>query len=248
MPTTARETVSKNKLQGEVALVTGASRGIGRSIALALAEQGVHVALLARSAEALKAVAAACAGFGVRTMPLVCDVQDRGAIARAVSAAHQELGGISYLINNAGILDYSHVADADMPTWDTLMEVNVRALVHLTHHALPFIKRAKERGVINICSVAGRSSRKGGAIYGASKHAVLGFTESVFEDVREDGIKVCAICPGYVATDMIADVKLAHDKCITADDVARCVLYVLQQDNTVCPTEIVLRPQRSPEG
>ncbi|RYF10334.1 MAG: SDR family NAD(P)-dependent oxidoreductase [Deltaproteobacteria bacterium] len=120
-----------------------------------------------------------------------------------------------------------------------------QAVIHLTHHALPQLRAAKRAAVINIASVSSKHTHAGGAIYCASKHALLGFSNCLFEDVRDEHIKVCAICPGYVATDMIKGVDVEMKKAIQPADIAHTVLYVLDCGATACPTEIVVRPQQS---
>jgi NADP-dependent 3-hydroxy acid dehydrogenase YdfG len=125
--------------------------------------------------------------------------------------------------------------------------VNIKALMHLTRHALPHLMRQPRSAVVNISSIAGKMGFAGGGAYCASKHAVMGFSEAVFEDVREHGVKVCAICPGYVRTELIsARGGLDAAKMLQPEDVADAVLYVARCADTACPTEIVLRPQRTP--
>jgi len=124
--------------------------------------------------------------------------------------------------------------------------VNVNGLMCVTRHARPHLVAAGRGAVIQIASVAGRMSFSGGGAYCASKHAVMGYTEAVFEDVREAGVKVTAICPGFVNTDMVSGRGLLMDRMIQPADVATAALFVAGFPDTGCPTEIVLRPQRSP--
>lgn len=235
------------RLKGAIALVTGASRGIGRAIALGLAEAGCDVAVAARSVEALEEVAGACREKGVRALVLPLDLTELEAIPSAVERCVEELGGLSVLVNNAGMGGGGAADATDPEVWDRMIDVNVRALMHLTRYALPHIERAEaRRGVINIASISGKMSFAGGGGYCATKHAVVGFSHSVFEDVREKGIKVCAICPGYVNTPMVEGRGLDLAKTIQPEDIARTVRFVLEFPETGCPTEILVRPQRSP--
>ena len=133
-----------------------------------------------------------------------------------------------------------------MQAWDRVIDINLRSLIHLTRHALPEIEKGPRGAIINIASISARMSHGGAGIYCATKHGVLGFAGSVFEDVRERGVKVSTICPGFVNTDMVSARDLVLEKTIQPEDIARTVLFVLTFPDTGCPTEIVVRPQRSP--
>ncbi len=233
-------------LANNVALITGASRGIGRAIALALAREGVHVALTARSSEALEETVMLCGEQGINALSIIADLSHAEETARIVGTTVAELGGIDILINNAGVFGHGAAHDADLEQWDRGIDINLRSLVHLTRHALPHIEKNRHGAVINIASISGKMSHPNAGIYCATKHAVVGFSGSVFEDVREKGIKVCAICPGFVNTDMVAGRGLVPEKAIQPEDIARTVLFVLRFPDTGCPTEIIVRPQRSP--
>ncbi len=126
------------------------------------------------------------------------------------------------------------------------MDVNVNGLMYVTRHTLPHLVRGGRGAVIQIASVAGRGSFAGGGAYCASKHAVIGYSQSVFEDVREAGVKVTVICPGFVNTDMVDGRGLIMERMIQPADIARAALFVARFPGTGCPTEIVIRPQRTP--
>ncbi len=233
-------------LSGQVALITGASSGIGRAIAEELAKHGADVALLARRKDALEESARICASYEVRTLVLPCDLRDRAALNEAVEKCASDLGGINILINNAGIMHGGVTQDLDLDHFDQVMDVNISAPVAITRYALPHILKHPRGAVIQIASVAGKMSFRGGAMYCASKHALVGFSNALFEDVRENGIKVCAICPGYVNTPMMDGRTLQVEKMIQSEDIAKAVLFAVRYPDTGCPTEIYLRPQRSP--
>ncbi|MEC9071113.1 MAG: SDR family NAD(P)-dependent oxidoreductase, partial [Myxococcota bacterium] len=146
----------------------------------------------------------------------------------------------------AGIYASGLAHEADMDAFDQVIDVKVKALMRLTRLSLPHLLEASPAAVINVASVAGKMTFRGGGAYCASKHAVMGFTGSVFEDVREQGVKVCAICPGFVNTSMVAGRGLDMDKMIQPDDIADAVAFVASFPDTGCPTEIVIRPQRNP--
>tara|TARA_B100000029_G_scaffold510583_1_gene602409 strand:- start:749 stop:1510 length:762 start_codon:yes stop_codon:yes gene_type:complete len=233
-------------LAGQIALITGASSGIGRAIAEELAKHGADVALLARRKDELEETAQICASYEVRSLILPCDLQNRNELQGAVEQCAADLGGINILINNAGIMHGGATHELDLDQFDQVMGVNIAAPVAITRYALPHILKHPRGAVIQIASVAGKMSFKGGAMYCASKHALVGFSNSLFEDVREQGIKVCAICPGYVNTPMMDGRTLQLDKMIQPEDIAKAVMFAVRYPDTGCPTEIYLRPQRSP--
>ena len=238
-------------LKGHVALVTGASRGIGRAIAMMLAREGCDVALVARQADALRAAQADCAAFGVRAVPLVADLNDAPAIAAAIAQCVEALGGLNVLINNAGVHQFASALTADLETWDRILNINLRAVMHATRLALPHIvagARAGQRGaVIFISSLGGKFTAPTNAAYAATKHALTGFSGCVFEDVRDFGVKVSVIYPGWTNTGLLPD-WLTADQVIQPADVAEAVRFVLAAPPTACPTEIVLQPQSSRAG
>jgi NADP-dependent 3-hydroxy acid dehydrogenase YdfG len=233
-------------LKDQVALITGASRGIGKAIALSLAKAGAGVALVSRNAEALEETAQACREFGNRTFTLPCDLEDTGSIQKLVSDTTAELGGLNILVNNAGVYGGGAADSADLESWDLAIDINLRAMMHLTRHALPEIEKASWGAVINVASMAGRRPFAGASAYCATKHGVVGFTHALFEDVRERNIKVCAVCPGFVATDMVSGSGLSVEKMIQPDDIAKAVEFVLTYPDNSCPIEIQIMPQRSP--
>ncbi|UCH48114.1 MAG: SDR family NAD(P)-dependent oxidoreductase [Betaproteobacteria bacterium] len=235
-----------NALKDQVALITGASRGIGKAIAVRLAKQGVSVALVSRNVEALKETAQVCSEFGNPVLTLPCDLANTGSIQNLVSQTTAKLGGLNILVNNAGVAITDPADSGELEDWDLTIDINLRALMHLTRHALPEIEKASRGAVINIASMAGRRPFGGASAYCATKHGVVGFSHALFEDVRERNIKVSAVCPGYVATEMTSEMGLAVEKMIQADGVAKAVEFVLTYPDNACPIEIQIMPQRSP--
>lgn len=233
-------------VRGSAALVTGASRGIGRAVAVGLAAAGCDVALVARAESSLEQTADACRGLGVRVVGIAADLGEPDAASAVVAQAVEAHGRLDVLVNNAGLMTMGSVADVEPEKWRALMDVNVLAPMRLSKAALPHLVKRSRSAIVNIGSIAGRSTYAGGAGYCASKHALMGFSGSLFDDVREQGVKVCVICPGFVKTDMVAGHGLDGDKMIQPEDVAATVLFVVRHADTVCPTEIVLRPQRTP--
>lgn len=234
-----------------VALVTGAGRGIGRAIAVTLAQEGYAVALVARSESGLSETASLCAAFSVPTLVLPTDIADKAAVDRAIDRCVSELGALHVLVNNAGIFDWADAVEADLGVWDSLIDVNLRGTMYATRLALPHILAQGDKGaVLFIASLAGKRTFPHNAAYVATKHAVVGFAGSVFQEVRDHGVKVCAICPGLTnagaARTIPVDGPSAFERFIQAEDVAETVRFVLTFPGTACPTEILLEPQRDP--
>ncbi len=190
---------------GRVALVTGGGRGIGRAIALALAQAGAHVAVAARTVPEIEAVAAEIAALGRRTFFFPLDVSDRSLVARAPAIVAENLGPIDILVNNAGMDASGPVHRLDDATWDAVIAVNLTAPALLTRAALPMMYERAFGRVINVASIAGKTGLKYGAAYAASKHGLVGFTRSLALEAARKGVTANAICPGWTETRMMDD-------------------------------------------
>jgi 3-oxoacyl-[acyl-carrier protein] reductase len=236
--------MASNSLKNQAALITGASRGIGRAIALELAACGCNLALVARSAEALKDTKAKCEDHGVKVVTVVADLLKLDEIPQVVDQAVAELGGLNIVVNNAGTASGSE--EHPLSGWLRMIDLNIKAVMAVTQAALPHIQKQDRGAAIFIASIAGKTTFSGGEGYCASKHAVLGYAGSLYESVRERNIKVASICPGYVNTDMVASPNLEGSKMIQPEDIAQTVRFVLEFPDTGCPTEIVVRPMQSP--
>jgi 3-oxoacyl-[acyl-carrier protein] reductase len=230
-------------LAGKIALVTGAGRGIGRAIAIALAKMGCEVCITARSIDQLHDVQNEISSFRGVARPIQADLTRDEDLQTLIRSC----GTIDFLINNAGWGKRAPVVRAKIEDWDQTLRLNLRAPMILAQRLLPAMIEKGEGAVINIGSVSGKSGEAEGAAYSASKFGLIGFTQSLYEEVREHGIKVAVILPGFVDTPMIPPVKhLDRSKMIQADDVAQAVQFVLTAPATSCPVEITIRPQRSP--
>ena len=235
------------KLAGKVALVTGAGRGIGKAIARSLARTGCRVILSSRTVAQLEEVEREIRRDGGSATILGADLTDDDAIEHIVDESRRAYGAVDILINNAGWGKRAAVVKARIEDWDQTFRLNLRAPMILAQRFLPAMIEKGEGAVINIGSVSGKSGEANGAAYSASKFGLIGFTQSLYEEVREHGIKVAVILPGFVDTPMIPPVKhLDRSKMIHADDVAQAVLYVLASPATSCPVEITIKPQRTP--
>lgn len=231
-----------------IALVTGAGSGIGKAIAEDLAREQFNIGLLGRDEIALQEVQKICESYGVTARCYPVDLRDANACDHVVEQMEQDFGGLTVLINNAGVWIEKDIEDASLEEWDQTFDVNVRALFALTKAALPLLKEAEQGVVINISSQAAHRSYAGGTLYAASKHAVQGFSNSLFQDVREHGIKVSAISPGYVNTRLHEDNdRLDETKMIQPEDIASAVRFVISFPESACPTEITIVPQHNPK-
>ncbi len=219
-----------------IAVVTGASRGIGRAIALRLA--GDHdIVAVARSATQLESLAAEIGATGGECRPLSLDITDAAAVGGA-------LGGIDadVLVNNAGVGIVRPLLELQPDEWRTMMDVNVNALYHVTRALLPGMVKRGRGHVINIGSMAGRSAFVGGSGYAASKHFVVGFSESLLLEVRERGVKVSVVMPGSTNTSFGRGGAGGKEWALSATDVAEAVAHVVATPQNVLVSRVELRP------
>lgn len=237
-------------LSNQIALVTGASRGIGRAVALRLAQAGCDLVLVARNKDDLEAVAEEAGAHGVRALVLPTDITDDSQVESMLQAAVVQLGSISILINNAGVAPpRSAHGKTAMQEWDRMLATCLRAPMVLTHLVLPDMLIHRRGAIVNVASLTGRIARAGEAAYAAAKAGLIAFSRAIFAEVRNSGVKVVAVCPGLVDTQFIPpNRRVDRSKFLQADDVAESILSVLAVPARVCPTEIVIEPQFDPEA
>ncbi|HWU90692.1 MAG TPA: SDR family NAD(P)-dependent oxidoreductase [Kofleriaceae bacterium] len=215
-------------LAGSTAVVTGASRGIGHAIALRLAEAGAEVALWARDAAALRSVAAEIAQQGGRAQAMVCDVTDSAAVNSAADIVRRTMAPVRILVNNAGIAIRKPTVALGDAEWRSLMAVNVDGTFFVTRAFLTDLTRTGGR-IINIASIAGRQGTPLLAAYCTSKHAVVGLTRALAQELRAAKVCVNAICPGSVDTAMLRESMPGARADMTPDDVARTALFLAHE-------------------
>jgi NADP-dependent 3-hydroxy acid dehydrogenase YdfG len=238
-----------HSLQGKVALVTGASSGIGEATALALAEAGANVAVGARRADRLADLAKRAPG---EVLTLDLDVTDEQACRTAVAATVEHFGGLDVLVNNAGLMLSGPILGADTAEWTRMVHTNLLGTMYLTHAALPHLLQRKGT-VVQISSTSGRVASRGGGVYAATKFGVNAFSEALRKEVTTQGVRVVVIEPGMVATELASHITdptmqaAARDmmnaiRPLRPEDVATAVLYAIGQPEQVAVNEILIRP------
>lgn len=240
--------------QKPVAFITGASKGIGAAIAVDLAKAGYNLALTARHDKLLQTVANQCEEYGAETLVLPADITDRSLIQKNVQKIIARFGKLNALIINHGTtVPNGKFVDDINDQWDTIIDVNLKASLYITRITLPhLIATSKDNShdcaILFVSSVAGKQGFGDFVAYCASKFGLRGFAQGLFEEVREFGIKVITVCPGWVNTDMATQsgVKLDSQKMIQPEDIGGIIKNLLQMPATSCPTEIEILPQRSP--
>lgn len=237
---------SKGPVQDKVALVTGASRGIGLAIARSLAALGAKLAICARDPERLEKAGASLRGAGASVVTIPTDLRHASEIAPLVRKTEQSLGGIEILVNNAGIGYFAPVQDASEENWDAVLDTNLKAVFLLSKAVAPGMIRRRSGHIINIASLAGKSAFAGGAVYCASKWGVLGLTQCMAEDLRPYGIRVSAVSPGSVATDFSPHTAKDTSKMLQPEDVAHAIESILTQTPQSFISEILIRPAQKP--
>ncbi|PLT30748.1 3-ketoacyl-ACP reductase [Peribacillus deserti] len=199
-----------HSLQGKNALITGAGRGIGRAAAIALAKEGVNIGLLGLNMSNLEKVTEELDAYDVTTSAARGDVSDLESVTSAVEHIKSDLGSIDILINNAGIAKFGGFLELSPEEWENIIRVNLMGVYNVTRAVLPGMVEAKSGDIINISSSAGQKGAPVTSAYSASKFAVLGLTESLMYEVRKHNIRVSALTPSTVATDLAFENKLTE--------------------------------------
>ena len=227
------------------ALITGATEGIGRAIAFTLGRAGYQVGVCARTPAKVEALLADLAAGGITAAGLACDVGDPAQVERLVAHVTDRLAPVEVLVNNAGAGVIKPFGEITLEEWDRVIATNLRGLYLVTRAVIPAMRARKTGDVINVSSLAGKRGFIGGTAYAASKHAVMGFSESLMLELRKEGIRVTALCPGSVDTKMIhAQTVFERDpeRILKPEDVAETVLALVRLPRRANVSELEIRP------
>ncbi|WP_404546839.1 SDR family NAD(P)-dependent oxidoreductase [Dyella jejuensis] len=240
-------------MKDRIALVTGASSGIGEATALALAEQGAKVAIAARRKDRLEQLATRLAELGAEPKVLVADLAREAEAQRIVKETEAHYGRLDILVNNAGVMYLEPVIEADLGRWRSMLELNVLGLIAATQAALSGMRARRDGHIVNVSSVAGRIANPNAAAYAATKFGVVGFSESLRREVYQDNIRVSVIEPGMVDTELrehigheasrhAVNARAGEMRQLRAEDVADAILFCVTRPDYVCINEVLLRP------
>jgi 3-oxoacyl-[acyl-carrier protein] reductase len=237
---------TEKPLAGQVALVTGARRGIGLAIARRLGCMGARVVQTARDAKELERAAAALSREGVETLAVPADVTRASEVTALIEQTQGAFGPIDILVNCAGAGIFRPVHEATEADWDTVIDTNLKGVFLVSRAVAPEMIRRRTGHIINISSLAGKYTFAGGAVYCASKWGLIGLTQCMAEDLRGYGIRVSVICPGTTATEFRPREKQDISKMLQPDDVAHAVATLVTQAPQSFISEIDLRPTQKP--
>lgn len=222
----------------KTALVTGASRGIGACVAEGLSKAGYNLAILARSEKSLEDTKASVERHS-SCLAKCGDVSDERFVSEVIKETEKDLGPIEVVVNNAGI-NYRGSLNPSYEQFDQLMAVNIRGVYNVLREVSPLLVRRKKGHIFNIASIAGKVGYGGSGAYASTKFAVVGLSESLFHDLAPSNVKVTAICPSWVNTDMAAHAQLPPEGMIQVEDIWKTIEYLLSLSPAASPKEIVI--------
>ena len=220
-------------LKGKNALVTGGGRGLGKAVAVALANEGVNVGITGRNEESLKTTVAELEKLGVKAAYSVFDVEEMAQVEQGVASIATQLGSIDILINNAGVGDFGSFEEMPVETWEKVMKVNLFGVYYVAKAALPYLKQNKEGDIVNVASTAGLKGAPNMSAYCASKAAVISLSQSLMAELRKFNIRVITLTPSTIATDMSIEGKLTDgnpEKVLQPEDFAEWVRDILKMN------------------
>jgi 3-oxoacyl-[acyl-carrier protein] reductase len=234
-------------LEGKVAIVTGSGRGIGRSIALTLARSGARVSLAARTETQLEAVQAEIKAFGGQAVGFPTDITREVEVVSLIRNTVERFGRLDILVNNAAVGVFEALVETTTEQWDQIFAVNTRGPFLLCREAIPYLRQQEQAFIINISSVVGVKGYANQAAYSASKHALMGMTSALAKEVHEDGIRVHAVCPGGVDTQLIAQARPDLDRSVLmqTQEIADIVLFLVTRQGNAVIDEIHVRRSAS---
>ena len=230
-------------LEGKVAIVTGASRGVGRAVSVALAREAATVVLAARSIQELQRTADMVSQAGGKSQTIVTELTEERSIKNLVEVAGEKYGGLDILVNNAGVTHSASLEETLTEDWEHCLWVNARAPFILCREALGLLRKSQAAHIINIASVVGVKGYPLQSAYTASKHALRGMTISLAEELRGSNVRVHVLCPGGVDTDMVDRVRpdIAKDELINPEEIAELVLYLVTHKGNAVVDELRIR-------
>jgi len=241
-------------LDGKVAVITGASSGIGEATARSLAGAGAKVALIARRHDRLVKLADEIEKGGGKALPIEADVSNHGQVEALVGEVTGQFGGLHIMVNNAGVMLLGPVDGNDITEWQRMIEVNLLGLLYCTREAMPAIRDSGGGDIVNVSSVAGRTANLGSAVYNMTKWGVTGFSEALRQEALHSKIRVTCVEPGMVDTelqghnenpavvDALAKMRDQIGDVLEAENIANAVLYAVSQPEHVSINEILIRP------
>ncbi|WP_239733736.1 MULTISPECIES: SDR family NAD(P)-dependent oxidoreductase [unclassified Mammaliicoccus] len=215
-------------LKGLNAVITGGSKGIGKSIAIALAHEGVNVAIASRNIDTLKATVDELKQYDVKVFYKETNIAHQKDVQRFIEDSYHALGSIDIVINNAGIMKNNSFLEVSESEFDQLFETNVKGIYYVLQEALPHLVRQKSGDVINIASMSGLKASATSSIYSATKYAVIGMTEGIMQEMRKHNIRVSYLTPSAVLTDLIGETQLQEDTMTHPEDIADVVVSQLK--------------------
>jgi 3-oxoacyl-[acyl-carrier protein] reductase len=236
----------RKSLEAKVAVVTGASRGIGLAIARRLAEMGAKLSICARDVQKLEAATNELRAVAPAVFAAPVDVTRADQIASFIQYTQKNVGPIDILVNNAGIGWFGPTHEAGEENWDSILDTNLKSVFLMSKAVAPLMIERKTGHIINIASLAGKNAFKNGGIYCASKWGLLGLTECMAEDLRQYGIRVSAVCPGTVATDFSPHAGKDPAKMLQSEDIAHAVEMIVTQSPQSFISQILIRPTAKP--
>jgi 3-oxoacyl-[acyl-carrier protein] reductase len=237
---------SEDALAGKVALITGASRGIGFAIARRLGKMGARVSICARDQAKLDQTASVLRGEGIETLAIRADVARSDQISLLIQKTQQELGPIDILVNNAGIGLFGPFLEFGEADWNAVLDTNLKSVFLMSRAVAPEMMRRQTGHIVNISSLAGKNTFANGAIYCASKWGLMGLSGSMAEDLRGYAVRVSAICPGSVATEFSGQSRKSARKSCKPTMMAHAVAALVTQSSESFISEVHIRPTRKP--
>ena len=219
-------------LKTKKAIITGGGRGLGKATAIALAKEGIDIAITGRNEAVLKETVSELEAFGIKAIYSVFDISDYESVKNSIRNIVNELGSVDILVNNAGIAAFGTLNEMKVEKWSEIIQTNVMGMYYVTKEVLPYLINQNKGDIINVSSTAGLSGHATTSAYSASKFAVIGMSESLMREVRKNNIRVCTLTPSTIATDMSIELGIANkdsqDNTLQPEDFAELIVLGLK--------------------